>query len=136
MHHIITSCKEWPQVYTNILLPLFNTKKNIHDECNFDFDLKTLQINPQYINLDDRENILPVTTHYISEFAEATSLEDKITALKKMRKHFIAEITESRSKIAGKQPQDCPFTLEKDDIIDCMIYCVIKGQISSLTRSL
>lgn len=123
-------------MHNKILLPLFQIKKHMQEEVNFDFDLKTLQINAKYINLEDPDNLLPHTTSAISRFADMTSLKSKIEALREMRKHFIAEITESRCRIAEKEAEDCPFTLEKDDIIDCMIYCVIKGQVTNLARSL
>jgi hypothetical protein len=53
-----------------------------------------------------------------------------------MRSSFIREIEESRANISKYRRTNKYSTLEKDDIIGCMIYCIISGQITEILTSL
>lgn len=55
--------------------------------------------------------------------------------LKKIRTTFLTEITESNKRLQAELGSTGS-QFEKDDIIDCMIYCVVKGGINGLGRSL
>jgi len=49
---------------------------------------------------------------------------------------FLSEIEANQQRIAQNRTFKSVKTLEKDDIIGCMIYCIIKAQIHSLEISL
>jgi hypothetical protein len=46
-----------------------------------------------------------------------------------MRKYFLKEIEANSNKICESQNIVNRSILEKDDVIDCMIYCIVKGKI-------
>lgn len=63
-------------------------------------------------------------------------IHEKINILKKIRATFLSEITENFLKISKNKSLKNVSQLEKDDILDCMIYCIIKGGIVTIGSSL
>lgn len=56
--------------------------------------------------------------------------------MKKIRATFLTEITENSNRIKEKRQLSYVSQLEKDDILDCMIYCIVKGEIYNIGHSL
>lgn len=102
----------------------------------FDFDLKHLRVNEHYLNVQEEENQLKETTKYIHALAQEYKIHEKIAILKKIRANFLAEITESSNKIKERLQLTHVSQLEKDDILDCMIYCIVKGGIYNIANRL
>ncbi len=63
-------------------------------------------------------------------------IHEKAGLLKQIRSAFLAEITESNRRIQAELGLSVSSHFEKDDIIDCMIYCIVKGRIVGLSCSL
>jgi hypothetical protein len=56
--------------------------------------------------------------------------------LKKIRATFLEEITENNLRITAKMEVNHFTHFEKDDVLDCLIYCIVKGEISGISQSL
>jgi len=56
--------------------------------------------------------------------------------LKRIRSTFLGEITETSKRIQAELGISYVSHFEKDDIIDCMIYCIVRGGITGLAGSL
>jgi hypothetical protein len=145
-HQIISGLSDWKELYFHLLLPLMETGSKVtcpEDEpegkgCNFhcQFDLSKLKVNRDYLNPLLEENQLPQTTLLISELASEFRIHEKVALLKRIRSAFLGEITETSKKIQLELGIPFASHFEKDDIIDCMIYCIVKGGIAGLGDSL
>ena len=56
--------------------------------------------------------------------------------LKRIRTTFLGEISENSKRIQRELGISFVSHFEKDDIIDCMIYCIVRGEITGLAGSL
>ena len=56
--------------------------------------------------------------------------------LKRIRTTFLGEISENSKRIQRELGISSVSQFEKDDIIDCMIYCIVRGEITGLAGSL
>jgi hypothetical protein len=101
-------------------------------EPNLELDIKTLFINPRYLDPAKLDNQLPETTRLITLFASEPKIHTQMQLLRDIRAAFLKEIEESRERLARNPLREGGAVLEKDDIIGCMIYCVVRGQISEL----
>jgi hypothetical protein len=145
-HQIIGGTSDWKEVYQAVLLPLLGGGCKVtcpEDEpegkdCSLrlHYDLGRLRVNPHYLNPSLADNQLPLTTKLIAELAAEHRIHEKAGLLKKIRSAFLGEITESNRRIQAELGLGASSHFEKDDIIDCMIYCVMKGGVVGLGSSL
>ena len=113
-----------------------NCQDEEEEDINMDYDLGELKVSPQYLDPKEKENQLKETTECIKQFAREYRIHEKIALLKKIRSNFMAELTENSAKIATEKGLKHLSPLEKDDILDCMIYCIIRGEIKDVGMSL
>jgi hypothetical protein len=143
-HQIINNLKDWHTIYDRVILRLLKPAEKSSDceteneveGINFDFDLSQLKVNQHYLNPLEHENQLEHTTRCIDEFSKEYKIHEKISLLKKIRTTFMKELTDNSNRIATEKGLKHLSQLEKDDILDCMIYCIIKGQIQNIGLSL
>ena len=96
------------------------------------FDVVELSLNQMYIKVKQEECQLPETVKAMIQFSEEHTLACKIMRLKEIRQKFLKQLEESRQRIAKKQGHKEYTVLEKDDIIGCIIYCIVKGKVNLL----
>lgn len=143
-HQVIGALSDWKELYHAVLLPLLGgdckaTCPEDEPECKasqFHYDLGKLRVNRHYLDLTRAENQLPATTRLIAELASEHRIHEKVALLKRIRTAFLGEITESNRRIQVELGLTVSPQFEKDDIIDCMIYCIVKGGITGLACSL
>lgn len=139
-HQIINNFKDWKDIYESKLLNSIDREGKVEKGekglLGFDFDLKNLRVNEHYLNVQEEENQLKETTKYIHDLSQEHKIHEKITILKKIRATFLSEITENSNRIKEKLQLAHVSQLEKDDILDCMIYCIVKGGIYNIGNSL
>lgn len=130
-HQVLQSLREWPEIHGK-LLQLMRGKKGEGVEPNLELDINTLFINPRYLDPHEADNQLPDTTRLIALFASEPKIHSQIQLLREIRTAFLREIEESRERLAKRRLREGGAVLEKDDIIGCMIYCVVRGQVGEL----
>jgi hypothetical protein len=143
-HQIISGLSDWKELYQAVLLPLLDNHRKVtcpEDEpegkdCHSHYDLGKLRVNPHYLNPALEANQLPLTTTLICELAGEHRIHEKVALLKKIRSAFLGEISESSRRIQAELGLTTSSQFEKDDIIDCMIYCIVKGGVAGLAGSL
>jgi hypothetical protein len=69
-HNILNSLPDWPQLYFSKLLPMLRrTNHRNQEQMNMFFDLSTLHINQQYLDITGEDRQLIQTTELIKLFA-------------------------------------------------------------------